>query len=400
MILGDQVPELTDDELLAELGVEVEAPKRGKHTPREERIIAGFEDIQRFFEEKGHLPRHGEQFDIFERLYAVRLDRLRAIPEALALLAPLDESQLLGMNVGEHSVGSDLDDEELLSELGVELTDETNVAVLKHVTSRDEKRAAEEIANRTKCEDFENFEPLFDQAEADLQSGVRQARRFSGDINIAKGEFFILGGQMAYVAEKGQEFKTSAGETDARLRLIYSNGTESNLLLRSLQRALYKDDAGRRLTDFNDLNLFSEEWGDQDISSGTIYILRSKSDHPFIEGHRQLVHKIGVTGGSVQARIANAKLDSTFLLADVDVVATYKMSGINRSKLESILHKVFLPAQIDLTIHDRFGNPVHPKEWFLVPIHVIDEAIGHIREGTIVGLEYSPQEAKLIATKA
>lgn len=390
--------ELTDDELLAELGVEASPTKKGKYTVVEERIIAGFEDIQRFYESHGHLPRHGEHLDIFERLYAVRLDRIRANPEAQTLLSDFDKFGLLGLNTGEDFATDPLDDDDLLSELGVELSPETNVAVLKHVASRDERRAAEEIANRTRCEDFETFKPLFEQAEAELQSGVRKTRRFSGDINISKGEFFILGGQMAYVAERGPTFKTPNGEPDARLRLIYSNGTETNLLLRSLQRALYKDDAGRRLSDPQAPSLFSDEWEEGDVSSGTIYVLRSHSEHPFIVQNRELVHKIGVTGGAAETRIANAKLDSTFLLAEVEVVATYKMSGISRSKLENILHRVFSPAQIDLTIEDRFGNPVQPKEWFLVPLHVIDEAIERIRDGSISEVVYSPNEAKLLTS--
>ncbi|MBS1719853.1 MAG: GIY-YIG nuclease family protein [Armatimonadetes bacterium] len=392
------MPDLTDDELLAELGVEVEPAKKGKYTPIEERIIAGFEDIQRFYETHGHLPRHGEHLDIFERLYAVRLDRIRSLPEAPALIAQFDKFGLLGMSEDEQPVAEPLDDDHLLSELGVELNPETNVAVLKHVPSREERRAAEEIANRTLCEDFASFKPLFDRAEAELQAGIRQTKRFSGDINISQGEFFILGGQMAYVAERGPTFKTPNGEPDARLRLIYSNGTETNLLLRSLQRALYKDEAGRRLSDPVVPNLFSDEWEESDVLSGTIYVLRSKSDDPFIAQHRELVHKIGVTGGSVETRIANAKLDATFLLADVEIVATYKMSHIDRTKLEKILHRVFAPAQISITVEDRFGNPVQPKEWFLVPLHVIDEAIERIKDGSISGLVYDVDEVRLANT--
>ena len=61
-----------DDALLEELGIEVETHKQASRTAREERVIAGFEEIQRFVEEHGHAPQHGEGRDIFERLYAVR----------------------------------------------------------------------------------------------------------------------------------------------------------------------------------------------------------------------------------------------------------------------------------------------------------------------------------------
>ena len=198
----------------------------------------------------------------------------------------------------------------------------------------------------------------------------------------------------------GEVFRTPNGEPDARLRVIYSNGTESDLLLRSLQRALYKDEAGRRITEPDDGPLFSSTWDEGDIESGTIYVLRSLSTNPFVAEHRELIHKIGVTGGKVETRVANAAQDATYLLADVEVVATYKLSGINRTKLEAIFHRIFAPAQLDLTIHDRFGNPVRPREWFLVPLHVIDDAVRAIQDGSITGLVYDPKAAQLVGQPA
>src|SRR3546814_274709 len=125
------------------------------------------------------------------------------------------------------------------------------------------------------------------------------------------------------------------------------------------------DLAGRRLTEPSAGPLFGSTWEEDDIASGTIYVLRSLSDHPFVSEHRQLIHKIGVTGGKVETRIANAEKDATYLLAAVEVVATYKLADINRTKLENLFHRIFAPAQLDLTIQDRFGHPVRPREWFL-----------------------------------
>jgi hypothetical protein len=183
---------------------------------------------------------------------------------------------------------------------------------------------------------------------------------------------------------------------DSRLRVIYDNGTESDVLLRSLQRALHRDDAGRRITDPLAGPLFAEESEDGDLASGTIYVLRSKSNDSAIAQHRDVLHKIGVTGGDVARRIANAKLDPTFLLADVEVVASYKLSNINRAKLESLIHRIFDPARLDIEIIDRFGNPVIPREWFLVPLFVINEAVDRIRDGTITGYVYDPKMANLM----
>jgi hypothetical protein len=190
--------------------------------------------------------------------------------------------------------------------------------------------------------------------------------------------------------------KAPNGETDARLRVIYSNGTESDLLLRSLQRALYKDEAGRRITEPSAGPLFDDQTDDSDQASGTIYVLRSKSDHPVVAENRAVLHKIGVTGGSVERRIANARLDPTYLMADVELVATYELYNINRAKLETVIHKVFGAARLDVEIMDRLGRPIVPKEWFLVPLFAVDEAVNRIKDGSITGYVYDPESARLV----
>lgn len=392
------------DELRAELD-EFSAPKKeaGARMAREERIIAGFEDIERFFEQNGRVPTHGESKDIFERLYAVRLDKIRASAECRSTLSGLDKYGLLGDSPlpNDNSV-DDLDEDELLAELSDLTAEGSDITKLTHVKTRAEVKAAEEIAQRSPCLDFKNFKPLFEGVQHDLDYGnriTRQIRKDAGFLksDIKKGEFFIIGGQVAYIAEVGEAIKAPNGQTDARLRVIYSNGTESDLLLRSLQRALYKDEASRRISEPTAGPLFSGDVEDGDTESGTIYVLRSKSDHPLIKEHRDVIHKIGVTGGDIKKRIANAKLDPTYLMADVEVVASYELSNINRTKLENLLHRFFEPAKLDIAIKDRFGNPIVPREWFLVPLFVIDEVIGRVKDGTIVNCTYdvTKQEIKV-----
>lgn len=128
----------------------------------------------------------------------------------------------------------------------------------------------------------------------------------------------------------------------------------------------------------------------------TIYVLRSLSDHPYVAEHRELIHKIGVTGGKVESRIANAIHDPTYLLAEVEVVASYRLAEINRTKLENLFHRIFAAAQLDLTIPNGFGYSVRPQEWFLVPLHVIDEAVQRIRDGSITDVVYDPRNARLV----
>lgn len=385
------------EDLLEALGLDSAPIKGSSHTPQEERLIAGFEDILRFVEVERRVPQHGEDRDIFERLYAVRLDRLRALTNAHPLLAPMDTHGLLSESPSRAApeAANDLDDEALLAELGL-ASGEDDITQLRHVRSYEERKTAEEVANRTACADFERFEPLFNRVEEDLKTGLRKTLRFGRDASVAEGNFFILSGQMAYVAEMGETFRTPNGEPDARLRVIFSNGTESNLLQRSLQRALYKDDTGRRITDDDAGPLFGDTLEPDDIVNGTIYVLRSLSNNSFVVEHQELIHKIGITGGSVETRIANAEKDPTYMLAKVEVVATYKLSNLNRVRLENLFHRIFQKARLDLTIEDRFGNPVHPREWFLVPLHVIDEAVKRIQDGTITRFVYDPASATLV----
>lgn len=400
--------ELDLDALAEQLADFAPPEKKTGRSAREERIIAGFEEIQRFVDEHGHAPRHGEERDIFERLYATRLDRLCSQEDCRAILAPLDRQGLLASNaIAVTGDPADMDTDALLAELEGSLGT-PEITQLRHVRTAEEKRAAEEIANRERCADFASFKPRFEQLQRDLDSGVRKTQPIRKDAGFLKtdirvGEFFILGGQVAHVAEVGEPIKAPNGESDARLRVIYSNGTESNLLLRSLQRALYKDETSRRVSDPSagplfvreEPSPFSGEPQEDDLASGTIYVLRSKSEHPVVAANREVLHKIGVTGGDVQKRIANAKLDATFLLADVEVVATYTLYNVNRTKLENLIHRVFEPARLNIEIKDRFGNPVTPREWFLVPRFVIDEAVERIQNGTITDCVYDPLNAKL-----
>lgn len=385
-----------DDALLTELGIEVETKKHVSRTPREERIIAGLADIQRFVDEHGRAPQHGEERDIFERLYAVRLDRIRELQECRDLLAPFDKQGLLTNPAPPFASDSDdLDDDALLAELGVEVA-ASPLTELKHVRSTAEKKAADEVANREKCEDFAKFKPIFEQIQKELNSGLRETRPFEMKAEIEMGRAFIVGGQKAYVAEKGETITNDQGRTDARLRVIFDNGTESNMLMRSLQRALNKDEAGRRITEPSAGPLFSDKTIDGDEASGTIYVLRSKSDHPVVEANRNLVHKIGVTNMMVEKRIAGAHLQPTFLMANVEVVATYELYNINRTKLENLIHRIFEPARLDIEILDRFGRPVTPREWFLVPMFAINEAVERIKDGTISRMRYDAAQARLV----
>jgi len=388
------------DELAEELSEFEDKKKAKSSSPLQDRVIAGFEEITRFVDEHGRIPENIEGRDIFERLYAVRLKEIRKLEVSSELLSEIDSHGLLLIeDDSDQMLGEDLDEDDLLAELETDFG-ETELSQLTHVRSSAEKRAAEEIANRTICQDFDQFAPLFKSVQADIKSGMRPVVPFGKDAGVEQGDFFIVDGLTAYVAYVGEEFKKEGlDRTDARLRVIFSNKTESDLLRTSLQRALYKDEASRRVAKDLEGTLFGTTLDEGDLETGIIYVARSNSAEAFIKENRTLIHKIGVTGGSVEKRVANAQYEATYLLAGVEIVREYKLVGINRKRLEELLKGFFSVARLDIEIEDRFGKPYRPQEWFLVPLNVVDETIQRIREGTIINYAYDPETASLKSTE-
>ena len=390
-----------DDALLGELGVEVEVKKKATLTAKEERIIAGFEEIQRFVEEHGRKPQHGHENDIFERMYAIRLERLSSLEECRELLKDLDHQQILDDVEKEELLGEDMDDDELLSALGVE-PKEGSLQELKHVRPSEERRSAEEISRRKKCENFDDYKEIFEKVKAELANGSRQTVKITGKGNIEVGSVYILKGQMAYIAEKGETFENvyqRHGErdddtrTDQKLKIIFDNETESNQLILSFKRAINDDETARIVT--APTPLFTDSINEDDQATGVIYVLRSECQHPEIVKNREIIHKIGFTKGDVERRIADASNQPTYLLSDVEVVATYELYNLDAGKLENIIHKIFSNAKLDIELKDRFGKPYNPREWFLVPLPVVREAIDKIKDGTISNYLYNINSGQL-----
>lgn len=380
-----------DLELLADLEQTLDIEKFESHSPEQARIIAGFEDILAFVADNGREPQHGPERDIFERLYAIRLERLRAMPSAIELLRDLDAAGLLAAPT---ETEGEPDDEVLLKDLGLSSVVE-DITNLRHVTPAAHRNAAEDVASRKVCREFEKFQPIFERVISDLSNGARVGRERIVKEDFKVGNTFIVGGQLAYIAKKGEEFpSTSDGDMDARLRVIYDNGTESEPLMRSLQRALNKDERGRVVSIADAGPLFSDATENE---TGTIYVLRSLSEAPNVLPFRDAMVKIGVTGQDVKRRIANAEREATYLLAPVEIVDTYTLYNVNRNKLEKMLKQVFASSRIELSVPDRFGDLVKPSEWFLIPPGAVAEAVEFIRTGEISRMEWSKDAVRFIA---
>lgn len=351
-----------------------------------------FEELKTFIEQHGHEP-DIEGKNIHEAKLSARLSKLRSTPEALKALAPFDVDGLLVSNQSEEIKTEITIDDVFASEL---LNDDDDIFDLKHVAvGTKSQTASADMATRKKCLDFHEYKPLFLGIQNQLDNGTLETIGIKGIAEIQKGQAFILSGLIAYVAEMGEKHERRKGHHNARLRVIYSNGMESNLLLRSFGAALYKDKSARAIVPKDSGPLFSRN-DSEILQTGTVYVLRSKSSEPSIANHKDYLHKIGVTTSDVKKRISNAKKDATYLLADVEVVAEFTLYNMNLHATEKLIHKFFGDAQADIQIPDRFGNIVKPKEWFFLPLDLIKQAIELIETHEIQNYVYDSAQVELV----
>jgi hypothetical protein len=306
-----------------------------------QRVIDSLEEINRFVDRFNRKPGETGKPSVSERGLQIKLNGLRNDVSLREVLMPHDRHGLLPADtpVTPQTLDDILDDDDLLS------TPQDAIFDLVHV--RPATARPDEIAERQVCKDFDRFEPLFEQCVRELSEGKRKAITFANEQEIEAGEFFILNGVMVYVAEVG-ETHIRNGKKNARLRLIFDNGTEGNNLLRSLATELYKDPNGRRVTSTNMGPLFEDRSQGGDTQTGMIYVVKSLSDDPESRKLDGQLHKIGFTSGKIEIRIQNAKDDPTFLMAGVHPVATYTLYNIDRVKLENLLHTFFAEARLNL----------------------------------------------------
>lgn len=383
---ADTLRSLIADDDLGLLDVK---PAPGKAPTEAERLVEGFFEIQDFYRENGREPEN-DMTNIQEARLAMRLKGLRENPSKCAELLDLDEFGLLVPTPAPESIDDILDDDFLQ----VLDTPEDDIFQLRHVPESIEM--PDYVARRRPCDTFEQYESLFKDCHADLAEGKRLLKPFANEQQIQQGQFFILRGVMGYVEHVGDKEKKK-GKVNARLRCIFENETESDMLLRSLSCELYKD--GRRVTEhedrlMDDLNQVAEE----DALTGTIYILKSLSANPAIAEMRDL-YKIGFCTTTVEERIKSAENDSTYLHAPVHVVETFVCYNLNPQKLELLLHRFFGQACLNIDVFDESGRRYAPREWFVVPLAVIEEAIELMISGQIIHYTYD-EELKLIIEKS
>ena len=365
-----------------------------------DRLLAGFEAINVFVDTHGREPT--EQGAQDEKALARRLSSLRDRgAAALERLGSHDRHGLLtaqpsnppGDEANPSAIPGESpedapppqsledifnDDNGLLSGGDSSLFEE------RHVTFRDTRNLPDQIAQRSTCEDFWRFESLFQEAHEELASGKASTERFRKSSFVEEGDFFILDGILALVDHIEMEDQGShSGQHNPRTRIIFDNGTESNLLLLSFARALYKDSNGRRVLLDPDRALDKMAGvSHHDRRAGTIYILRSRTERPELANIPDL-YKIGYTEESLEKRLSGAERSKTYLEAPVDIMATYECYNANPHAIERLVHAMLAPHRLNVTLHSADGRKYRPREWFCVPLATAQGVVERIADGTL-----------------
>ncbi len=382
------------DPLLAD----ITAPE--KKVTSSDRLIAGFQRIVDFVETNGHLPQRDsgrEERTLYNQLKGILDDskkKAKCLPYDTAGILNESESQALQEpEVCYQTVSKtpqqqleDIFNDPIFSDVGQ--LDSDLFDLPDFMKKRlEERQEADFVAKRVKCEDFQRFEPGFQEIHSGLKSGKYRLIKFK-DAHVAVGHYFVEDGILVYIAGLEKVQKNKYGKKESRTRCIYENGMESGIYMQTLCKNLYT--AGYTVQDMSDVedNYLNKKFSinADDVESGMVYVLRSLSKDPEIVSIPHL-YKIGFTTTPLETRIANARNEPTYLYADVEVVATWRVYNVKSVVLESLIHKLFSEVQLQVVIDGK-----KPKEWFVVPFPIIEDAVMHIINGKPVAYDSKIQQ--------
>ncbi len=370
-----------------------------------------FSEIVAYYELHGRLPTEGKTVSLDEKRLARRLKSIKENPDLCLQLRSIDFYNLLESNSSDYihtnlaaeseppayinkselvtsleDIFAD-DDDELLNFDEPDIFSITNVSV-------DRKEQPDEIAQRQPCPDFQRFEPLFYQLRGGVKNGIFSLERFTHKLKISEGDFFVLNGVVGYVHSAGERLREYS-TYNARLHLIFENGTEMNMLYQSLTHGLVRDKGGRKVQ-LNGQKLIASNVS---VPSGLVYILATKSKDPALMPYKQNLYKIGFTETTVEQRIKNAEKDRTFLEAPVRIVATSQCFNLNAQKLEALVHGFLATRRLNITLKSHTGQVYTPKEWFNVPLTTAQAVIQYIVDGTISQYRLDNTTGKIVAKR-
>ncbi|MHA2123421.1 MAG: GIY-YIG nuclease family protein, partial [Promethearchaeota archaeon] len=363
----------------------------------DQRLKDSFEEINKFIDKNGNEPT--ESTDISERKLFSRLKQLRKDFDKASTLRDLDRHNLLA-DVKEIKSVDDILENDVLGLLN---DGPDNIFDLKNIPP--ERIKTDFVARRKPCKNFKDYEDKFKEIQKDIKEGKRKLI-IHKEHHLKEGRYFILDGILLFlekiddpiVKEFNDKTQGKRKRVDPRIRCIFENGMESNMYLRSLGKELYNN--GNTVIQSNEeaFKEFQEGFStitDQDKETGNIYILSSLSEKPEIKSIKNL-YKIGYCTTSIEKRTENAENETTFLMAPVKLVSSYKTFNSNPQKFEDIIHQFFSERCLDIKIADKDGNYKKPKEWYIAPIKVIEQVIELIEQREIHNYKFDHLLDKIV----
>lgn len=369
----------------------------------EDRLIDSFEEINIFIDKNGREP---NKSSMSEYGLLAKLKNLRENEEQKKVLKPYDRHNLLGyVEMEMQSIDDILNEDDKFGLLDSDK--DLDIFKFKHTPRPEDRAESDFVAQRKpmKEKDFEKYELMFLQVHKEIKEGKRKIKPFKDvDKHLKEGQFYISDGIMLFLEKANlkrtqENLKESTlNRKDGRTRIIFENGTLSNMYFRSLSKSLYNNN-GKMITNSDDkvqhdLFVNTGKLAEEDELTGHIYVLQSKSKHPEISSIKNL-YKIGFAKDSVEDRIKNAKNEATYLFSEVHLKAKYPTYNRNADVLENLLHRFFAKTCLDVEFENDKGQRINPREWFVVPFDVIEEAIPMIINGSIVNYEYDTEAKKI-----
>jgi len=368
----------------------------------EDRLIDSFEEINVFIDKNEREP---NKSSMSEYGLMAKLKNFRENEAQKKILKPYDRHNLLGhVEIEKQSIDDILNDDD---EFGLLDSDkDLDIFKFKHTPKPEDRADADFVAQRKpmKEKEFEKYEKLFLQVHKEIKEGKRKIKPFKNiEKNLHVGDFYLMNGIMLYLESanlKQTEWEQKSGNrvrVEGRTRTVFENGTYSNMLYRSLGKQIQKD--GKLITNTSDkieqdLFINSGLVKEEDVPSGWIYTLQTKSNHPELSSIKDL-YKIGFSSTPVLERIKNAKNEATYLFSDVKNLKAWKVYNRNADKLENLLHRFFANTCLDIDLFNEKGQRLNPREWFVVPFEVIEETIQLILNENIVNYEYDTELKKI-----
>lgn len=368
----------------------------------DQRLIDSFEEINSFIDKNDREPNTSS---MSEYGLLARLKNIRENEEQKIALKSFDRHNLLGeVEIPKTSIDDILNDDEFGL---LEPDSDLSIFKYKHISKEEERDLADFIAQRKplKEAEFKLYETMFQKVHQEIREGKRQVKPFHNiEKNLHIGNFYLIDGVMLYLKEANLEktvWEQKSGNrerVEGRTFTIFENGTYSNMLYRSLGKQIQK--SGKLITNTieginQQLYVNAGMLKEEDIKTGWIYVLKSKSEHPEIAGIENL-YKIGFSSTHIDERIKNAKNEATYLYADVTKVSSYTCYNRNADKLEQLLHRFFAEACLDIDIEIIKGKRITPREWFVVPFEEIELAIKLILTEQIVNYKYDRGIQKIV----